>query len=362
MMKIYQITFCLFLLLCFVSCNDDTDESIIPDNKEYREIKFYPEEVPLLKSTQSFWHWYEMFMHGDRIGIFAVEKGWLENWDSGKAFAHNKCFYFDGERFLPESEEDRIFVRNEKLEFYAYYPYTPAMDENNGLMLDFTVSPYQDLESHEDYHWGYRENNLMTARYTEELTGDIIPLVFQHCMALIGIDIYHGLDRNATAAVLTDKYIRNHFEITKPDLRYLNDTTKYDINMLPVYSRDGVSSYMALIPPQEVIKDSLCFRLDISGRQYEHFNEDNHHFMSGTGNYYKFTLPCTISLNDTAGGSVTGGGTYNCGDQVTVIAKINSGYSFTGWYENNTKVSNYQYYSFTANGNRLLEAHFERLW
>jgi len=366
MMKVHKITalWMFLLLFAFTACNDDAQDSILPDNdnQQYREIHFYPQETPRLKNTQSFWHWYERFYPGDRIGVFAIEKGWRENGNSDRAFAHNKCFYFDGERFLPRGDEDRIFVRNEQLEFYAYYPYTPVMDHSGGMILNFTVSPYQDRDYHDDYPWGYRENNLMAASYTQEPLNDMIPLVFGHCMALVGIDIYHGLDRQSSNAVLTRKYISSHVDISDPKLQMTGDTIKYDVNMLEVYSRDGITSYMVLVPEQPALKDTVLFRLNVSGVEYKHYPDRDSKLMAGTGNYYKFTLPCTIRLNETVGGSVTGGGTYNCGDHVTVSAKADSGYNFTGWYENDIKVSNYQYYSFNANGDRLLEARFERLW
>ena len=65
-----------------------------------------------------------------------------------------------------------------------------------------------------------------------------------------------------------------------------------------------------------------------------------------------------VSVNPAAGGSVSGGGTVNYGDSVTLIAKANTGYTFANWSEGGTTVSTHSQYIFTATGNRTLVAHF----
>lgn len=71
------------------------------------------------------------------------------------------------------------------------------------------------------------------------------------------------------------------------------------------------------------------------------------------------TLPTiTTSSAPTAGGTTTGGGTFNWGDSVTVTATPNSGYLFKNWTENGTEVSTSASYTFTVNGTRSLVANF----
>ena len=66
-----------------------------------------------------------------------------------------------------------------------------------------------------------------------------------------------------------------------------------------------------------------------------------------------------VSANPSHGGSVTGGGTYNQGQQCTVTASPNAGYTFTNWTENGNVVSSNANYSFTVTGNRTLVANFQ---
>lgn len=357
-MKVYKITrFWIFLFCVLSSCSDDYEEQTISTG-ELREISFYPESssIPNLRNYNPDWPWFDHFMTGERIGVFAVER----DTQGGRAFAHNKCFVFDGERFIPMSWDDRILVRNEQLDFYAYYPFTPQMNYRNNI-IDFTVSPYQDRDFHEDYPWPFRENNLMSAQYTEDLTGDHIPLVFRHHLALVNIDIYHGKDREVSAAVLPRRYIRNHFDLTEVERGFVPDTTRCDIHMFKADSYNGVSFYLALMPYQPIRKDSLFFRVTVSGKEYEQYADKTLPLRPDTYNYFKVTLPCAITLIGTVGGSVSGGGIHNCGDEVTVKAAMDQGCNFMGWYENDVKVSDYLHYKFVANGDRTLEARFYKL-
>lgn len=65
-----------------------------------------------------------------------------------------------------------------------------------------------------------------------------------------------------------------------------------------------------------------------------------------------------VSVNSTLGGTVTGEGVFAFGTIQTVTATANTGYSFTGWTENDTIVSTEPSYTFTVEGNRELVANF----
>lgn len=66
----------------------------------------------------------------------------------------------------------------------------------------------------------------------------------------------------------------------------------------------------------------------------------------------------TTSSNPTAGGNTSGNGTYNAGQNRTVTATANSGYTFSNWTENGNVVSTNSSYSFVLNSNRNLVANF----
>ena len=76
----------------------------------------------------------------------------------------------------------------------------------------------------------------------------------------------------------------------------------------------------------------------------------------GTQNY-----TINVSANPAAGGTVTGGGTYQQGQSCTVMATANSGYTFVNWTENGNVVSSQASYTFNVTGNRTLVANFEEV-
>ena len=73
------------------------------------------------------------------------------------------------------------------------------------------------------------------------------------------------------------------------------------------------------------------------------------------------TYNVSVSANPANGGTVTGNGTYNQGQNCTVTATANSGFTFLNWTENGTVVSTNASYTFAVNNNRTLVANFEML-
>ena len=80
--------------------------------------------------------------------------------------------------------------------------------------------------------------------------------------------------------------------------------------------------------------------------------------MNGTGGGQVNTYTITATASPTAGGTVTGAGTYNEGATVTLTATANSGYTFSKWTKNGTQVSTNATYSFTATANAAYVAVF----
>ncbi len=66
----------------------------------------------------------------------------------------------------------------------------------------------------------------------------------------------------------------------------------------------------------------------------------------------------TVSANPSEGGTVSGGGSFPEGTEVTVSATANNHFAFRNWTEDGIEVSNDATYSFTVNNDRDLVANF----
>ena len=77
-----------------------------------------------------------------------------------------------------------------------------------------------------------------------------------------------------------------------------------------------------------------------------------------TANFEPDSFTITVQANPTAGGNVSGGGTYNYGAAATLSATPSTGYHFVNWTENGDEVSTNATYSFTVTGARDLVANF----
>lgn len=66
-----------------------------------------------------------------------------------------------------------------------------------------------------------------------------------------------------------------------------------------------------------------------------------------------------VGVSCNAGGSVSGDGIYKLGENATVVAKVDDGYNFDGWYKGSTKVSSNTKYTFTVTENISLKAVFK---
>jgi uncharacterized repeat protein (TIGR02543 family) len=67
----------------------------------------------------------------------------------------------------------------------------------------------------------------------------------------------------------------------------------------------------------------------------------------------------TATADPTAGGNVTGGGTFNYGQSCTLTATANAGYTFVNWTKNGTQVSTNASYTFTVTESAAYVAHFQ---
>lgn len=67
---------------------------------------------------------------------------------------------------------------------------------------------------------------------------------------------------------------------------------------------------------------------------------------------------CTVTASAGTGGSVSGGGSYLCGELAKVNAYAAEGYGFAGWYVNDQLVSRDNEYKFAVGGNTVVKARF----
>lgn len=92
--------------------------------------------------------------------------------------------------------------------------------------------------------------------------------------------------------------------------------------------------------------------------------DENYVFPANTTVYAHWTQKQSytvgVTASPTAGGTVTGGGTYEDGTSVTVKATANSDYHFAGWKEGEATVSTEAEYTFTVSKDVELIAVFEK--
>ena len=70
------------------------------------------------------------------------------------------------------------------------------------------------------------------------------------------------------------------------------------------------------------------------------------------------TYAITTNVLPTGGGTVTGGGNYPSGSNVTLVANPHTGYTFVNWTENGSSVSNSANFSFIASADRDIQANY----
>ena len=76
-------------------------------------------------------------------------------------------------------------------------------------------------------------------------------------------------------------------------------------------------------------------------------------------NFTLISYSIAASVNPENSGTITGAGTFNYGQTVSLTATPAEGYTFTDWTESGTQVSTDATYSFTAYSDRTLVANFE---
>ncbi len=123
-----------------------------------------------------------------------------------------------------------------------------------------------------------------------------------------------------------------------------------------VYNGNGNS---VTINGLNTASNSYCFRV-YEANCIETSSLYNSSTSLNNPNCYAATQTYSIitTSNPAAGGKTTGAGNYSAGQQTTVQATSNSGYTFVNWTENGNHVSNIPSYTFNVTSNRNLLANF----
>lgn len=122
-------------------------------------------------------------------------------------------------------------------------------------------------------------------------------------------------------------------------------------------------------PAQGYRFDHWIYSESENGHQYRssvnpislYFSDRHSHNTEAIAYFESIARTVTVSASPQAGGTVSGGGTYNLNESCTVTAIPNSGYRFVNWTENGTAVSTSASYMFTVSSDRNLVANFEEL-
>ncbi len=132
-------------------------------------------------------------------------------------------------------------------------------------------------------------------------------------------------------------------------LHLIDMETGDDIDLLatPRYSFEAVPSanpcrFALTFTPNASLPEQ------IGGDRGRGFQLPSHNSGIDQNAYLGENCTITVTANPTNGGTVTGGGTYEQGQQCTITATANTGYSFSKWTRNGTQVSTNASYTFTV--------------
>jgi hypothetical protein len=118
---------------------------------------------------------------------------------------------------------------------------------------------------------------------------------------------------------------------------------------------------------------------EISFRCYDHKNDSELYMISETSinfqtnvmtgdvlepfvfSFKSYQYNVSVDVVPETGGTVSGGGIYKHGDEVSLVANPNDGYIFLNWTENDSVFSEDADYTFIITSDRNLNANFEKI-
>lgn len=320
----------------------------------------------------------------------------------------NKCgeCYIDGKRYIKVDEsfcsDTAAFIEEAEGAKYLYFEWEPIVwkvlyiDEQNGKMLvladkaldckPFSMRkpgvPTANWENSTVRSWlnGYDARQNSYRKDFSDAGENFITTAFgkSEQSAILSTKLDNGSDCNAT----TDKvFLLSQNDVRNPAYGFAAGSFSGAVNRMASYSNyalmmgcnyseimgKGVRTswmtrssalesqgIMRVIASGWVIQNNDPFDkkasvipamwIDINSKEYTITNE------SGMQKYYR------VNVSDDGNSTVVGKGVYENKEKVTVLTAGKAGYSFEGWYENNTLVSKDAAYTFEVTSNRNLLA------
>ncbi len=184
-----------------------------------------------------------------------------------------------------------------------------------------------------------------TVSYTPDITGYTFHGWRGEALVLTPWDdVTYAADATANSYAVTLNPGKGSVSTTGKTLTYDSTYT------LPVPTREGYS-FLGWYSGTVQLTDSRGDCLDV----WEYASAK-----TLTAEWQANSYSLTLNRNDTSGGTVSGGGTYTYGNTVTIKATTNNGYTFLGWYEGNTLVSEGATYTFTMGLSKTLTARWAK--
>lgn len=292
------------------------------------------------KSTQT-----GTFDVGDLIGIFAVEHGGIGG--SSRNLATNLPYRFDGSGFKPAPGITPIRFNGKRMDFYAYAPY----DASNGdIRAIRAVAVDQDAAS------GWKASDFVTAVNVTGIQEGVVPLCFSHKFATVRLNVkeipgitgavINAVRTGATLDFATDKAVATG--------------SATSLRMFPRGGGNGILTYELAVPVQNLGTGALFTLRRSSGGDARCVADVVKTLGEGEITPYGIDLMMGVSFGAFPSymGTATGEGKYAFNSNCTVRAIPTTGYHFTGWLENGTRVSDNASYSFAIIQDRVLTPTF----
>ena len=229
------------------------------------------------------------------------------------------------------------------------------------------------------YDWANMPNSLSSSSSSTQI--DAVATLMWHC----GVAVNMGYGPDASGAISTDvaTALQNYFGYSDGlSIVYKSNYSNADWLALMKNCLDsgcpihysGSNAYgngHAFVCDGYDSNDLLHFNWGWNGSHNGYFsigalNPGGHAYNSSNkaiinihpGCTYGTTYQITVTTESSVYGTVSGSGTYSCGNVCTVTATANAGYGFMYWTENGEPVSTEAHYSFIAMTDRNLVAHF----